>query len=500
MQRVSDSGYTRIMDPAVPPTSDVDLAQLEAQLAQTMLADRHRLERQLRGVENALRTGKPYDRNLSRFLAELEQSRLRFRTRLQQRPQIDYDESLPITQRKDDIAAAIREHQVVVICGETGSGKSTQLPKMCLELGRGISGTIGHTQPRRIAARSVASRIAEELHVALGREVGFKVRFGDATSPQTLIKLMTDGLLLAETQADRWLNQYDTLIIDEAHERSLNIDFLLGYVHRLLPRRPELKLLITSATIDAERFAEHFAQVAGTVPVLEVSGRMYPVEIRYRPPTSEEKGDEPDLFRCIAEGVQEVSASGPGDVLVFLPTERDIHEAAKVLRGRTFGGGKAEILPLYARLSIEEQQRVFKPSSGRRIVLATNVAESSLTVPGIRYVVDPGTARISVYSPRSKLQRLPIDPVSQASANQRAGRCGRIGPGICIRLFSEDDFQKRERFTPPEILRLQSRGGDLADGMPRLRTHPRISISGAAEAGGNPRRLQDALRIGRRRC
>ncbi len=472
--------------------TDVDFSSLEHALGETMLADRHRLARQLRAMNDARRTGKPFDRNLARFQQELDESRLRFRSRRERRPAIEYDEILPVVQRRAEIAQAIRDHQVVVLCGETGSGKSTQLPKICLELGRGVAGMIGHTQPRRIAARSVASRVAEELRTSLGREVGFKVRFTDATSPQTMIKLLTDGMLLAETQTDRWLNQYDTLIIDEAHERSLNIDFLLGYIHRLLPQRPDLKLIITSATIDASRFADHFAtvaavpsrvagagalreapvivgansgaspkvapapatrgqEVAGNVPVLEVSGRTYPVEIRYRPPAEDD--EEADLFRLIADAVQEAAAEGPGDVLVFLPTERDIHDAAKVLRGRNFGGGKAEILPLYARLSIQEQQRVFQPSSGRRIVLATNVAESSLTVPGIRYVVDPGTARISVYSPRTKLQRLPIERVSQASANQRAGRCGRVGPGVCIRLYSADDYLQREQFTPPEILR-----------------------------------------------
>ncbi len=441
------------MEPNVQRGTDVDFAAWEKSLTETMLTDRHRLARQLHALRQAQRAGKPFDRNMVRWEADRDKSSAVYRQREKLRPAIEYDEQLPIVSRKDDIMAAIENHQVIVVCGETGSGKSTQLPKLCLELGRGAAGAIGHTQPRRIAARSVASRIAEELRVGLGREVGFKVRFSDATTPTTLIKLMTDGMLLAETQADRWLNQYDTLIIDEAHERSLNIDFLLGYVHRLLPSRPDLKLIITSATIDAERFADHFATVAGTVPVLEVSGRTYPVEIRYRPLETDDDRDEPDLFRAIAEAVNELAACGPGDVLVFLPTERDIHEAAKVLRGRSFGGGKVEILPLYARLSVQEQQRVFQPSSGRRIVLATNVAESSLTVPGIRYVVDPGTARISMYSSRSKLQRLPIERISQASANQRAGRCGRVGPGVCIRLFSEDDFAQRERFTPPEILR-----------------------------------------------
>ena len=355
--------------------------------------------------------------------------------------------------RKDEIAAAIREHQVIVVCGETGSGKSTQLPKICLELGRGVEGLIGHTQPRRIAARSVATRIAEELGVSVGREVGFKVRFADATSQQTYIKLMTDGILLAETQSRPFLDEYDTIIVDEAHERSLNIDFLLGNLHRLVSKRRELKVIITSATIDAERFAAHFRSVAGTVPVLEVSGRTFPVEMIYRPPERDENGDEPDWPKAVADAVNEVCSRGPGDVLLFMPTEREILEAAKTLRGRTFGGSKPDILPLYARLSTAEQQRVFQTSSTRRIVIATNVAESSLTVPGIRYVVDTGTARISRYSPKSKLQRLPIEPVSQASADQRAGRCGRVGPGVCIRLYSEEDYQSRERYTPPEILR-----------------------------------------------
>lgn len=430
-----------------------DAAEIEEALTRTMMVDRQRLRRMWEGVQAARRKQQPHDRNLSRLQEELAKSCQRREQRLNARPIPKYDDSLPVCQRRDEIAAAIRDHRVIVLCGETGSGKSTQLPKICLDVGRGVDGLIGHTQPRRIAARSVSARIAEELGVPVGREVGFKVRFTDATSPQTYIKLMTDGILLAETQHDRWLDQYDTIIVDEAHERSLNIDFLLGNLHRLVLKRRELKVIITSATIDAQRFADHFRTVAGDVPVLEVSGRTYPVDILYRPPQPDEEGDEPDLQRAVADAVAEVTAHGPGDVLVFMPTEREIHEASKTLRGRTFGGSKVDLLPLYARLSAQEQQRVFQTSSTRRIVIATNVAESSLTVPGIRYVVDTGTARISRYSPKSKLQRLPIEAVSRASADQRAGRCGRVGPGVCIRLYSEDDYRNREAFTPPEILR-----------------------------------------------
>ncbi len=428
-------------------------ADIEQALSRTLLMDRQRLGRQWHSIQEARRAGRAYDQSLAKFESALDRScRLRDQ-RWHARPKPTYDDQLPVCQRRDEIAATIRDHRVIVLCGETGSGKSTQLPKICLELGRGVEGLIGHTQPRRIAARSVATRIAEELNVPLGREVGFKVRFADATSPQTYIKLMTDGILLAETQHDRWLDQYDTIIVDEAHERSLNIDFLLGYLHRLIAKRRELKIIITSATIDAQRFADHFASVAGHVPVVEVTGRTYPVEILHRPPEPDEEGNEPDLQQAVANAVAELTARGPGDVLVFMPTEREIHEASKTLRGRTFGGSKPELLPLYARLSAAEQQRVFQTSSSRRIIIATNVAESSLTVPGIRYVVDTGTARISRYSPRSKLQRLPIEAISRASADQRAGRCGRIGAGICIRLYSEEDYAQRERFTAPEILR-----------------------------------------------
>ncbi len=379
-------------------------------------------------------------------------------------PAVAYPDELPVSQRRKDIAAAIRDHQVVVVAGETGSGKTTQLPKICLELGRGVQGMIGHTQPRRIAARSVAERIAEELGRPLGETVGYQVRFTDHSSRDTLVKLMTDGILLAELQHDRLLSAYDTIIIDEAHERSLNVDFLLGYLKRLLPRRPDLKVVITSATIDPERFARHFADERGRpAPVVEVSGRTYPVEVRYRPVLQEAAVDEEgepvtrDQTEAIVEAVRELVAEGPGDILVFLPGEREIRDTADVLGGPADRGGgdrsAFEVVPLYARLSSAEQHRVFERHSGRRVVLATNVAETSLTVPGIRYVVDAGLARISRYSTRTKVQRLPIEPVSRASANQRAGRCGRVEAGICIRLYSEEDLASRPEFTEPEILR-----------------------------------------------
>lgn len=459
---------------------------LEAAISRAMLADRHWFRRQLRAIRQAEQSGRPFDRNLNRLTAALEKSTARRERRERDVPAIAYDEELPIASRRQEIAQAIAAHQVVVVSGETGSGKSTQLPKICLELGRGIGGFIGHTQPRRIAARSVAARIAEELGSPLGKDVGYKIRFTDTTSPATYIKLMTDGILLAESQADRFLNQYDTIIIDEAHERSLNIDFLLGLLKRLLPKRPELKLIITSATIDAERFSEHFATPQGPAPVIEVSGRTYPVEVRYRPlderrsTAMEELGAagenggiasrEPPRRRAVDESdadvdwqqgildaVDELAGIDRGDILIFMPTERDIHELAKTLRGRRIPGDEVgrttEILPLYARLSAKDQNRVFQPHPHRRIVIATNVAESSLTVPGIRSVIDPGTARISRYSPRSQMQRLPIEPISQASADQRKGRCGRVGPGICIRLYSGADYQNRDAFTAPEIQR-----------------------------------------------
>ena len=376
-------------------------------------------------------------------------------------PAVTYPDELPVSRRRDDIAAAIRDHQVVIVAGETGSGKTTQLPKICLELGRGVHGMIGHTQPRRIAARSVAERIAEEIGTPLGGTVGYQVRFADHSSRDTLVKLMTDGILLAELQHDRTLSAYDTLIIDEAHERSLNIDFILGYLAQLLPRRPDLKVVITSATIDPERFAAHFAGPDGTpAPIVEVSGRTYPVEVRYRPLVEEQYDDEEgeplvrDQTEAIVDAVHELVREGPGDILVFLPGEREIRDTADVLTKQSTRPADAfDVVPLYARLSSAEQHKVFERHGRRRVVLATNVAETSLTVPGIRYVVDAGLARISRYSVRTKVQRLPIEPISQASANQRSGRCGRVEAGIAIRLYSEEDFESRPEFTDPEILR-----------------------------------------------
>jgi ATP-dependent helicase HrpA len=412
----------------------VSLAELRARLPELTLRDEFRLRRRLDGVRGS---------TVPAALAEeIERAAARASTRRAAIPAVSYPGELPITARKDDILAAIRDHQVVVVAGETGSGKTTQLPKICLELGRGVRGTIGHTQPRRIAARTVAERISEELGVELGSAVGFQVRFTDRATEDTAVKVMTDGILLAEVQHDRMLRRYDTLIIDEAHERSLNIDFLLGYLKQLLPRRPDLKLIITSATIDPERFATHF----GDAPILEVSGRTYPVEVRYRPPE-----DGVDPVDAITAAVDELGLEAPGDVLVFLSGEREIRDTADALRRHLPDG--TEVLPLFARLSAADQHKVFAPHSGRRIVLATNVAETSLTVPGIRYVVDPGTARISRYSARTKVQRLPIERVSQASADQRKGRCGRTADGVCIRLYSEEDFESRPRFTEPEVQR-----------------------------------------------
>ena len=364
-------------------------------------------------------------------------------------------ESLPIAARAEELIEAIREHPVIVVAGETGSGKSTQLPKLCLEAGRGVEGIVGHTQPRRVAARSVAERVADELGTSVGDAIGFSVRFTDRVTESTLVRVMTDGILLNELQRDRDLRRYDTLIIDEAHERSLNIDFLLGYVKQLLRRRPDLRVIITSATIDTERFAEHFADADGRpAPIFAVEGRTYPVDVRYRPfgaDHADDPGDRRDQIQAVLDAVDELEREGPGDVLVFLSGEREIHDTADALRD--LGRPGLEVLPLYARLSAHEQHRIFQSHRGRRVVLATNVAETSITVPGIRYVVDAGTARISRYSRRLKVQRLPIEPVSQASANQRAGRCGRVAPGVCIRLYREDDFDQRSEFTEPEILR-----------------------------------------------
>jgi len=360
-------------------------------------------------------------------------------------PAVTYPTELPIADRVEEIRAAIDAHQVVIVAGETGSGKSTQLPKICLDLGRGVAGMIGHTQPRRLAARTVAERIAEEIGGEIGGPVGYAVRFTDRIGEDTLVKVMTDGILLAEIQRDRMLSRYDTLIVDEAHERSLNVDFILGYLKQLLPRRPDLKVVVTSATIDTGRFSEHFDEA----PVVEVSGRTYPVELRYRPLT-ETDGDV-DQTQAVCSAVSELTGEGPGDILVFLSGEREIRDTADAIRALNLRG--TEVVPLYARLSAAEQHRVFSGHRGRRVVLATNVAETSLTVPGIHYVVDAGTARISRYNRRTKVQRLPIESVSQASANQRAGRCGRVAPGVCIRLYAEDDYAHRPPFTEPEILR-----------------------------------------------
>ncbi|MGW7414963.1 ATP-dependent RNA helicase HrpA [Streptomyces sp. NPDC054863] len=424
------------------------LADLQATLAQSSLRDAHRLGRRLEG---ARRIRKPEARQavLDEIAVEAEKSAARVAVRASRVPTITYPENLPVSQKKQDIADAIRDHQVVIVAGETGSGKTTQIPKICMELGRGVRGMIGHTQPRRIAARTVADRIADELDTPLGEAVGWKVRFTDQVNQEaTIVKLMTDGILLAEIQTDRELRAYDTIIIDEAHERSLNIDFLLGYLAQLLPKRPDLKVVITSATIDPERFSRHF----GDAPIVEVSGRTFPVEVRYRP-LLEEEGDDSDRdqITAIADAVDELQSEGPGDILVFLSGEREIRDTADALNKRNLR--LTEVLPLYARLSHAEQNRVFQRHTGRRVVLATNVAETSLTVPGIKYVIDPGTARISRYSHRTKVQRLPIERISQASANQRKGRCGRTSDGICIRLFSEDDFLTRPEFTDPEILR-----------------------------------------------
>ncbi|MDX3005289.1 ATP-dependent RNA helicase HrpA [Kribbella solani] len=442
-----------------PTTQPGGLGELVTRLDGLSAYDRVQLGKRLERVRGMHEAGKR-EQALQGLVGAVEQAERRVELRRAAVPEITYPEELPVSRLKDEIATAIRDHQVVVVAGETGSGKTTQIPKICLELGRGIHGMIGHTQPRRLAARTVAERIAEELGSELGETIGFAVRFTDKVSERSLVKLMTDGILLNELQRDRDLTRYDTLIIDEAHERSLNIDFILGYLKRLLPRRPDLKVIITSATIDPERFATHFAAADGTpAPIVEVSGRTYPVEVRYRPVNDP---DDPatidrDQTQAILDAVDELEYEADGDVLVFLSGEREIRDTADALndkyaaqRGRS---GAVEVLPLYARLSNAEQHRVFQAHSNRRIVLATNVAETSLTVPGIKYVIDPGTARISRYSHRTKVQHLPIEPVSQASANQRKGRSGRTSDGICIRLYSEEHFESRPEFTDPEILR-----------------------------------------------
>ncbi|HDZ9205751.1 TPA: ATP-dependent RNA helicase HrpA [Vibrio cholerae] len=433
-------------DSAAQPKAN-SAASLKKALGECLIKDRFRFSKRIDGASK-IKNESARNAVFDEIALDIAQSMMVVEQRKQQMPKIEYPALLPVSQKRDDIAKAIAHHQVVIVAGETGSGKTTQLPKICAELGRGKYGLIGHTQPRRLAARSVANRIAEEMDTELGGFVGYKVRFTDQISDQTQIKLMTDGILLAEIQNDRFLNQYDTIIIDEAHERSLNIDFILGYLKQLLPRRPDLKVIITSATIDPERFSKHFSNA----PIIEVSGRTYPVEVRYRPLAGDDDSEsDRDQLEGIFQAVDELCDEGLGDILIFMNGEREIRDTADALSKRNLRD--TEIVPLYARLSAGEQNKIFQPHAGRRIVLATNVAETSLTVPGIKYVIDPGTARISRYSYRTKVQRLPIEPISQASANQRKGRCGRTEEGICIRLYSEEDFLSRPEFTDPEILR-----------------------------------------------
>ena len=451
----------------IPTVSKPSVKDLKARIDLCMIKDQFRFQRELRGKYSRANLSDRIERSIE--LVEKRQAAA---------PKPTYPESLPITGKVQEISAAITANQVVIVSGETGSGKTTQLPKICLEIGRGIQGIIGHTQPRRIAARTVAHRIAEELDVKFGEQVGYQVRFTDQTNPETHIKVMTDGILLAETQQDKFLEAYDTLIIDEAHERSLNIDFLMGYIKRILPKRPDLKVIITSATIDVESFSKHF----NDAPVIEVSGRTYPVEVHYRPLTESTRARDSDelMYQGILAALHETSQlekgrAQAGDVLVFLAGEREIREVAQLIRRSTLlnkGGRKLEVLPLYSRLSVDEQNRVFQRHGMRRVVLTTNVAETSLTVPGIRYVIDPGFARISRYSYRSKVQQLPIEAISQASAQQRKGRCGRVTDGVCFRLYGQEDFDARPEFTQPEILRtnlasvilqmLQLRLGDMS--------------------------------------
>ena len=475
-------------------TNPLNIPQLLKSLSSCMLADKFRLRNQLNQAQSQINQNKANckeigEKSLAEIARKIQQSQTKYQQRLTNLPKPEYPPELPVSGKKAEIAAAIASNQVVIICGETGSGKTTQIPKICLELGRGVAGLIGHTQPRRIAARSVATRIAQELQSPLGEVVGYKVRFNDKLSEGSYVKLMTDGILLAETQGDKFLNAYDTIIIDEAHERSLNIDFLLGYLKQLLPKRPDLKVIVTSATIDADRFSKHF----NGAPVIEVSGRTYPVEIRYRPlgkggyrskesvePENaqfdaddetifgiarkaktearwlEEDDEEEAIEEAIMDAADDLLRQGDGDILVFLPGEREIRDTAEHLRkhqGRSAKLKHIEVLPLFARLSIEDQQKIFRPHSSRRIVLATNVAETSLTVPGIKYVIDAGLARMNRYSTRAKVEQLQIEKVSQAAAKQRAGRCGRVSNGICVRLYSEVDFDSRPEFTEPEILR-----------------------------------------------
>ncbi|KJG19219.1 ATP-dependent helicase HrpA [Photobacterium angustum] len=449
-----------------------------------MMRDRFRLHKRVQGASR-IKNEKSKHAVFDEIALEIAKSMQTVERRRTQRPKIIYPAQLPVSQKKDDIAEAILNNQVVIVAGETGSGKTTQLPKICLEIGRGTHGMIGHTQPRRLAARSVASRIAEEMECEMGSHVGYKVRFNDQVSEHSHVKLMTDGILLAEIQHDRFLSQYDTIIIDEAHERSLNIDFIMGYLRELLPKRPDLKVIITSATIDPERFSKHF----NNAPIIEVSGRTYPVEVRYRPVVEDGDDTERDQLDAIFDAVDELCDEGEGDILIFLNGEREIRDTADALEKRKLR--HTEILPLYARLSAGEQNRVFQSHSGRRIVLSTNVAETSLTVPGIKYVIDPGTARISRYSYRTKVQRLPIEAISQASANQRMGRCGRVQEGICIRLYSEEDFLSRPEFTDPEILRTNLASVILqmtAIGLGDIQAFPFV------EAPDN-RNIQDGIRL-----
>ncbi|MDG1074196.1 MAG: ATP-dependent RNA helicase HrpA [Methylophilaceae bacterium] len=475
------------------------ISYLQNALSHCMVADQFRLRRRLQQAKAQLAQNKPNEKTLVDLAHQVQISSQKRALRLAHLPKPNYPLALPVSSRRDEIAKAISENQVVIVCGETGSGKTTQLPKICLSLGRGVSGLIGHTQPRRIAARTVASRIAQELDSSLGEIVGYKVRFNEKSSAESYIKLMTDGILLAETQGDRFLNAYDTIIIDEAHERSLNIDFLLGFLKQLLPKRPDLKVIVTSATIDAERFGMHFASVDAkgelvSAPIIEVSGRTYPVEVRYRPLgkagfISHEQGVEDEDFdddvasatlhgiqrqgkvearwltedeeeeaieEAILDAADDLLRQSDGDILVFLPGEREIRDTAEHLRkyqGRSPKLKQVEVLPLFARLSIADQQKIFKPNGQRRIILATNVAETSLTVPGIKYVIDTGLARINRYSARAKVEQLQIEKISQAAAKQRAGRCGRVSNGICVRLYAEDDFNQRPAFTDPEIIR-----------------------------------------------
>jgi ATP-dependent helicase HrpA len=425
----------------------ISASTLKKHLSNVLYKDQFRFSRRISDALKA-KSAEKTEQILTKIAIDMQLSMDKRQYRADNLPEVSYPD-LPVSQRKDDIAQAIRENQVVIIAGETGSGKTTQIPKICIELGRGVSGLIGHTQPRRLAARTVANRIAEELGSTLGETVGYRVRFTDKVSDQSYIKLMTDGILLAEIQSDRFLSQYDTIIIDEAHERSLNIDFLLGYLKQLLPRRPDLKVIITSATIDPERFSQHFADRNGKpAPIIEVSGRTYPVETLYRSLEDYAGGDQ---IEGIFNAVDELQRMGRGDILIFMNGEREIRDTAEALNRRNLRD--TEVLPLFARLSVAEQNRIFQGHRGQRIVLATNVAETSLTIPGIKYVIDTGTVRISRYSYRTKVQRLPIEPISQASANQRKGRCGRVSEGICIRLYDEDDFLSRPEFTDPEILR-----------------------------------------------